>query len=604
MSQHYTIGKVAPTPRGAYVATTTYNPLDIVTYNGSSYWVLQSCTGITPTNATYYQLIASKGNAGTNGSAATVDAGSITMLAYGSNPTVTNAGTANAAVFNFGIPYSPVSDNSVSTAKIVDASVTTNKIADGAVTTNEIRDGSVSYVKLGNNVKNLASATQEMFASIDDDDSFNSGDYVVYNPTSTSPAFYRFTADKASGAWDGTKVYLTNVGNELNNRVEKESFQNAGIHSASYTTIFDTATVSTTVHSNKEKPWVMLSATVDLINADAKYRITFDDVEYICAKQYWFIESYIEKGVGFLGNASLWGDVSGFTEEIYDAPFLVTSNMDTGTTYEEGLYLFTETAGQHTVKIEQITYDYTKLPTELVYGRSREAVDVVDNGSSSYFGYSIGTGNSLVSKRGTVAIGIHNIISGDSSRSLGNQNRVSGSSSTAVGLNNTITSVRSHALGGSNTVSGQESCAVGKSNTASGANSTAIGTGCTASGQYSIAVGTSSTASGIGSLALGYGSTASGTIATAIGQGSIAKNVGQLVFGMNNVADTSTNPSTDKGNFVEIVGNGANSSNRSNARTLDWSGNEYLAGSITLGKGTADEVTLTAAQLKQLLALL
>ena len=379
----------------------------------------------------------------------------------------------------------------------------------------------------------------------------------------------------------------------------KNSINNAGIHGETYTTVFDTATAETSIHSNKEYPWVMLSATINLINADAKYRITFDGIEYIYAKQYWFIESYIAKGVGFLGNASLWGDVGGFTEEVHDAPFLITGNMDTGTTYEEGLYLFTETVGQHTVKIERITYDYTKLPTELVYGRSREAVNVVDNGSSAYFGYSIGSGNSLVNKRDTIAIGIHNIISETSSRVFGNENIVSGSSSTAVGLFNTITSLRSYAFGGNNTVSGQESCAVGgKLNTASGANSTAIGTWCTASGQYSTAVGTSSTASGIGSLALGFAATASGTIATAIGQGSIAKNVGQLVFGMNNVADPSENPSTDRGDYVEIVGNGANKNNRSNARTLDWSGNESLAGSITLGKGTADEVTLTAAQLK------
>lgn len=65
--------------------------------------------------------------------------------------------------------------------------------------------------------------------------------------------------------------------------------------------------------------------------------------------------------------------------------------------------------------------------------------------------------------------------------------------------------------------------------------------------------------------------------------------------------------------YVEIVGNGYEemddqtfviTEHRSNARTLDWDGNESLAGSITLGKGTTDEVTLTAAQLKQLLALL
>lgn len=56
--------------------------------------------------------------------------------------------------------------------------------------------------------------------------------------------------------------------------------------------------------------------------------------------------------------------------------------------------------------------------------------------------------------------------------------------------------------------------------------------------------------------------------------------------------------------YAEICGNGTADNARSNARTLDWSGNEALAGSLTLGKGTADETTITAAQLAQLLALL
>ena len=58
------------------------------------------------------------------------------------------------------------------------------------------------------------------------------------------------------------------------------------------------------------------------------------------------------------------------------------------------------------------------------------------------------------------------------------------------------------------------------------------------------------------------------------------------------------------GKYAEVIGNGDSDQSRSNARTLDWDGNEELAGSITLGKGTANEVTLTAAQLKALLSLL
>jgi hypothetical protein len=48
------------------------------------------------------------------------------------------------------------------------------------------------------------------------------------------------------------------------------------------------------------------------------------------------------------------------------------------------------------------------------------------------------------------------------------------------------------------------------------------------------------------------------------------------------VADTAGSASA-RGDYVEIVGNGTADNARSNARTLDWSGNEVLAGSLTVG---------------------
>lgn len=58
------------------------------------------------------------------------------------------------------------------------------------------------------------------------------------------------------------------------------------------------------------------------------------------------------------------------------------------------------------------------------------------------------------------------------------------------------------------------------------------------------------------------------------------------------------------GTYVEMIGNGTDYDDLSNARTLTWTGDESLAGSLTLGMGTNDEVTITASELKQLLALL
>ena len=65
-----------------------------------------------------------------------------------------------------------------------------------------------------------------------------------------------------------------------------------------------------------------------------------------------------------------------------------------------------------------------------------------------------------------------------------------------------------------------------------------------------------------------------------------------------------SNPKTRTlGKYAEVVGNGNSDSARSNARTLDWNGNESLAGGLTLGMGTANQTSITAQQLNALLAL-
>lgn len=147
--------------------------------------------------------------------------------------------------------------------------------------------------------------------------------------------------------------------------------------------------------------------------------------------------------------------------------------------------------------------------------------------------------------------------------------------------------------------------AEGMNTTASSTGDHAEGRGTTASGgDGSHSEGYMTAASGIGSHAEGRNTIASGTDSHAEGTNTTAKHKAQHVFGTYNVPDPSTESVTSKGTYVEIVGNGTSATKLSNARTLDWAGNETLAGSLTLGKGTTNEVTVTAAQLKQLLALL
>ena len=99
-----------------------------------------------------------------------------------------------------------------------------------------------------------------------------------------------------------------------------------------------------------------------------------------------------------------------------------------------------------------------------------------------------------------------------------------------------------------------------KSGTTVGANSTAEGYMTEASGPFSHAEGQLTIASGESSHAEGYSTTANG------------KN--QHVQGKYNIEDTTS---------AHIVGNGSNSSNKSNAYTLDWSGNAWYQGNIKTG---------------------
>jgi len=60
------LGKVGVVPKGNYNGATTYDKLDIVTYNGQSYMALSTTTGNLPTNTTYWQLLIEKPIKGTD----------------------------------------------------------------------------------------------------------------------------------------------------------------------------------------------------------------------------------------------------------------------------------------------------------------------------------------------------------------------------------------------------------------------------------------------------------------------------------------------------------------------------------------------------------
>ena len=128
-------------------------------------------------------------------------------------------------------------------------------------------------------------------------------------------------------------------------------------------------------------------------------------------------------------------------------------------------------------------------------------------------------------------------------------------------------------------------------NTASGEASHAEGKGAKASGNYSHAEGMETKAEGYQSHSEGFKTTAKGDHSHAEGSLTSATRTGAHAEGIHTLASSSYQHTQGKYNiedandiYAHIVGNGASETKRSNAHTLDWSGNAWYAGTV---EGTA-----------------
>ena len=163
---------------------------------------------------------------------------------------------------------------------------------------------------------------------------------------------------------------------------------------------------------------------------------------------------------------------------------------------------------------------------------------------------------------------------GQDAQAFGYQTIASGYCSHAEGADTEALGHYSHAEGSYTTASGQSAHTEGSSTTASGWYSHAEGYGTTVSTLCSHGEGQRTTASGDVSHAEGNKTKASAYCSHAEGESTTASGENQHVQGKYNIADTIN---------AHIVGNGSDSSNRSNAHTLDWNGNAWFAGDIYTG---------------------
>lgn len=139
-------------------------------------------------------------------------------------------------------------------------------------------------------------------------------------------------------------------------------------------------------------------------------------------------------------------------------------------------------------------------------------------------------------------------------------------------------------LGRGNKATGEWAFAHGRGTEASGYASYAGGHSTVASGNRAFASGHRCKALGEDAHALGHLSKACGTGSFALGRGALAGSNQQFAMGKYNLEDSS-------GVYAFIFGNGTSDTNRSNAMTLDWSGNAWFAGTVTVGDDQQEVAT-------------
>ena len=157
--------------------------------------------------------------------------------------------------------------------------------------------------------------------------------------------------------------------------------------------------------------------------------------------------------------------------------------------------------------------------------------------------------------------------------------------SMTLGSRKQNSSIGSHSavIGTLNEASGARSVAEGQGTSATANNAHAEGQNTVAGAANAHAEGGSTTASGNSSHAEGSFSTASGDASHSEGYYTEATRFAQHVEGEYNILDTGGQNGGSLGTYTHIVGNGTSDNARSNAHTLDWSGNAWFSGDVYVG---------------------
>lgn len=187
----------------------------------------------------------------------------------------------------------------------------------------------------------------------------------------------------------------------------------------------------------------------------------------------------------------------------------------------------------------------------------------------------------------------HSTASGSYAHSEGYATRATGYAAHVEGMETVSGGLGSHVEGyqSSATSDAFAGHAEGKETVASGRYSHAEGDQSRASGESSHAEGFYAQATGHSGHAEGNTTRAQGFASHAEGLGTIARKSCCHAEGKYNIEDNPIGAAL--GNYIHIAGNGTSDTARSNAYTLDWNGNAWFAGDVTVGPNKEKLVTET-----------
>lgn len=248
--------------------------------------------------------------------------------------------------------------------------------------------------------------------------------------------------------------------------------------------------------------------------------------------------------------------------------------------------------GQHTAGLTYYPFIPAETTDDLVFNKTLLDPIIAAQGAEIYNDYenNIATGHySIASGFGTQALGDFSHSSGWLTKAGGYCSIASGRRTEAVGpyahsegIDTSAPKNAAHSEGEGTKANGARAHAEGYYTEAKHNQAHAEGMLTVASGVNSHAEGWGTTASGQNAFSGGRGTVASGQNATAKGEYTIAAGKNQTALGKYNVSDTTN---------LMVVGNGTSDTARSNAYTLDSSGNGWFAGGITVGADKASVVT-------------